>query len=137
MSSSPCHLAGGGRSALARITKLLSFDRNFAGLGREQMSTHADEIRQVEVREDVPLLVAQNIFLRIDLDAAALVAHVNEHALAHVAVRGDAAGHGYFAALGVILTRIGAGFGWRKFVLERVNALGAQRGEFGLALFDQ
>ena len=69
------------------------------------------------------LLVAEDIFLRIDLDAPALVAHVNEHGFAHVAVRGDAAGHGHFAAFGVILSRVGARFGRREFVFERVNAL--------------
>ena len=33
----------------------------------------ADEIAEVEVLEDVELLVAEDIFLRVDLDAAALV----------------------------------------------------------------
>ena len=46
------------------------------------------------------LLVAERIFLRVNLDAAALVAHVNEHGFAHVAVRGDAAGDGDFGVLG-------------------------------------
>ena len=65
-------------------------------------SANADEIAQIEVRENIPLLVAEDIFLRINLDAPALVAHVNEHGFAHVAVRGDAAGHGHFAAFGVM-----------------------------------
>ena len=51
------------------------------------------------------LLVAEHIFLRINLDAPALVAHVNEHGFAHVAVRGDAAGEGDFAAFDVIRAR--------------------------------
>ncbi len=38
----------------------------------------------------------EGIFLRIDLDAPALVAHVNEHGLAHLAVRGDAPGDSDF-----------------------------------------
>ncbi len=77
------------------------------------------------------------IFLRVNLDAPALVAHVNEHGFAHVAVRGDAAGHGHFAAFGIVLPRVGAGFGRREFVFEWVNALRAQRGELGFALFDE
>ena len=77
------------------------------------------------------------IFLRVNLEPAALVAHVNEHGFAHFAVRGDAPGDGDFAAFGVIVARMLAGFRRRKFVFERVNALGAQRGELGLALFDQ
>jgi hypothetical protein len=48
------------------------------------------------------LLVAEDVFLRVALDASALVAHVNEHGFAHVAVRGDAAGDGDFAAFDVI-----------------------------------
>ncbi len=112
-------------------------DGNFAGLGGEQRAFDADKIREIKMREDAELLVAQNIFLRVTLDAAALVAHVNEHGLAHVAMRGDAAGHGNFAAFDVIAARPGAGFAGREFILERVNALGAQGGELGLALFDE
>ena len=101
-------------------------------------SAHADEIAEVEVRENAPLLVAEDIFLRINLDAPALVAHVNEHGFAHVAVRGDASGDGDFAAFGVILPRVAAHDSRRReLVFERVNALGAQRGELGLALFNQ
>ena len=98
---------------------------------------HADEIAEVEVLENIELFVAENIFLRINLDAPALVADVNEHGFAHVAMRGDAPGQRHFAAFDVIGAGGIAGFGGRKFVLERINALGAQGGEFGLALFDQ
>ncbi len=54
----------------------------------------ADKIAEVKMRENVKLLVAEDIFLRVSLDAPALVADVNEHGLAHVAVRGDAPGDG-------------------------------------------
>jgi len=54
-----------------------------------------------------------------------------------LALRGDAPGDGDFAALDVIAARLGAGFRGREFILERVNALGAQGGELGLALFDE
>ncbi len=87
--------------------------------------------------ENVELLVAQDIFLRVSLDASALVADVNEHGLAHVAMRGDASGQRHFAAFNVIVARRLAGFRRRKFIPERVNALRAQGGELGLALFDQ
>ena len=83
------------------------------------------------------MLVAEGVFLRVNLEASGLVAHVKEHGLAHFTVRGDASGDGYFAAFGVIFPRVGARFGGREFVFERVNALGAQRGEFGPALFDE
>ena len=83
------------------------------------------------------MLVAQDIFLRVHLDTAALVAHIDEHAFAHVAMRSDAARDGDLAAFGVIRPCGVAGFGWGKFVFERINALGAQGREFGFALFDQ
>ena len=81
-------------------------DGNFAGLGGEQRAVHADEIAEVEMLENVELLVAEDIFLRVNLDAPALVAHVNEHGLAHVAMRGDAAGERDFAAFGVMFARV-------------------------------
>ena len=87
--------------------------------------------------EDVELLVAQHVLLRIDLQAAGLVAHVNEHALGHVAVSGEAAGNGDLAALGVLGARFSALVGGGELVLERVKPLRPQGGEFCFALFDQ
>ena len=87
-------------------------DGNLVGLGGEHRAAHADEIREVEMLEDGKLLVAEDIFLRVNLDAPALVADVNEHGFAHVAVRGDAAGERDFAALGVMFARVLAGFRW-------------------------
>jgi hypothetical protein len=52
-------------------------------------------------------------------------------------MRGDAAGERDFATFGVMFTRVPASFAGRELVLERVNALRAQCGELGLALFDQ
>ena len=71
-----------------------------------------DEVAEVQVPEDVELLVAEHVLLRIDLEPPALVAHVDEHALAHVAMGGDAAGHGHFAALGVIGAGLRRRFPW-------------------------
>ncbi len=81
------------------------------------------------MRENVELFVAQSVFLRVNLDASALVAHVNEHGFAHVAVRGDAASDGnlgvfsQFAAL-KFRARVARADAGRKFVLERENAFG-------------
>ena len=113
------------------------FHGNFAGLGREQRSVHADEVAEVEVLENVELFITQDIFLRISLNASALVTHINEHGLAHLAMRGNASGQRDFAAFDIIGACGGARFRRRKFVLERVNALGAECGELGFALFDQ
>jgi hypothetical protein len=92
---------------------------------------------EVEMLENGKLLVAEDVFLRVNLDPPALVAHVEEHGFAHVAVRGDAAGERDFAAFGVMFAGVPAGFAGRELVFERVNALRAQRGELGLALFDE
>ena len=89
------------------------------------------------MRECIPQIVAQNIFLGINLNASALVAHVNEHGFAHFTMRGDASGDGDFTAFGVIFSRIGAGFGRRKFIFERENAFGFKLLELGFALFDE
>ena len=120
-------------------------DARFAGFGAEQRAGDADEIAEVEVRENIPAsrrLFFHGIFLRVNLDASALVAHVNEHGFAHLAVRGDAPGDGHAMAFGqragIEAAAGGVAFGvGREFILERVNAFRAQGGELGLALFDE
>src|SRR5206468_9698408 len=91
----------------------------------------------VQVFEDFELLVAERLFLRVNLDTATLVFDVNELAFAHIPVRGDAAGQRDFAAVGVMRARLRTFFRRREFVLERVDALGSQGRELSLALFDQ
>ena len=128
-----------GRRAerLGKNNKRGHLDGDFAGLGGEHGAVHADEIAEVEVFEDVELVVAERLFLRVNLDAAALVFDVDEDAFAHLAVGGDAAGEGDFAVLDVIGAGVVAGFGGGKFIGKRVNATGAERGELGLALINQ
>ena len=87
--------------------------------------------------EDFELLVAKRLFLRVNLNPSALVFDVDELALAHVAVRGDASCQRDFPALTIIGARLGALFGGCEFVFERINAFGAQRRELGFALFNQ
>src|SRR5262245_17514286 len=89
------------------------------------------------MREDVPLLVTDDVLLRIDLDVSTLVAHIDEHALAHVAMRGDAPGDSDLTAFDVIGAGGGAGFGGSELVFERVNALCTQSVELFAALLDQ
>ncbi len=95
---------------------------DFARLGGEQGPARADEIRQVKTPEHVELFVAEHVFLGINLDAPALVLDVDEHAFAHIAMRGDAPGERDFAALDVIGPRLGAGLGGLKFIREGVDA---------------
>ena len=87
-------------------------------------------------------VVAKRVFLGVCLDAPALIAHINEHGFAHVAVGGDPArdrNPGIFRQFtrGKLRPRLpGAGVG-REFVFERENALGFKRFELGAALFNQ
>ena len=86
--------------------------------------------------KDIELFIAKNVLLRINLDAAGLVLDVDEHALAHVAVRRHTPGEGDFAAFGVIRAGVGALFRGRELVPKRINAAIAQCLQLGLALLD-
>ena len=77
------------------------------------------------------------VFLRVHLEPPGLVAHINEHGLAHLPVRRDPSSHRDFASFGVIIPRVFARFRGGKLVFERVNALGAQGRQFGPPLFNQ
>src|SRR5947208_17090959 len=108
--------------------------RDLPGFRREQCSSSADEISQVQMPENVELFVPQNIFLRIDLEPPGLVAHVNKHALAHIPMSRDPAGNSRFASLNVIFAGLGAPFCGREFISEWIDCFGPQSGELGLAL---
>jgi len=114
------------------MVKLLSFTEISPVLVVNMGAFDADEVGEVEVDEDGPLVVAEDVFLGVDLHAAGLVADVDEHGLAHVAVGGDAAGDGDFAAFHVVFTGGVAGFGGGELVFEGVNALFAQGASLAL-----
>ena len=86
------------------------------------------------VLEDFQVFVAEDVFLRVNLDAPALVADIHEHGFAHVAMRGDAPGERDFAAFGVILSRMGARFGRCELIFERVYALAREASNFSALL---
>ena len=71
------------------------------------------------------------------MEAIALVADIDKHALAHITVGSDSSGDGDFPAFGVGGFRGGAGFGGGEFVFEGIDAFGAQGRQLGLALLDQ
>jgi len=77
------------------------------------------------------------LFLRVNLDAPALVLEVEELAFAHVPVRRDAAGNGDLAVLGIIGARLAAALGGRVAIGKGIDPFGAERRQFGFALFDQ
>src|SRR4026208_1365509 len=92
--------------------------------------------------EDVELLVAEGLFLRVNLDAPARVAHIHELAFAHVAMGGDAPGDfdvlAFLELTGDVFgPRLPAAERGRELVFEGVNALLTELRETGLALCDQ
>src|SRR5205807_2342995 len=103
---------------------------------------HADEIREVEVLEDVELLVAERLLLRVNLDAARSVLEVHELALAHVAMRGNAPGNFDVVAFlqfarDIFRSRLAAADLRRELVRERIDALRVELREVRPALFDE
>src|SRR5437867_2931568 len=72
-------------------------NRDFTGFGCKQRPARADEIAKIEVAKNVELLVTEHVLLGIGLEAAALVAYVNEHTLAHVSMSCDPPGHRHLA----------------------------------------
>src|SRR5258707_12716622 len=112
---------------LCQDDKRAEFDRNLPSLGRKQDSLGADNVSQVQVAKNIELLVTEHVLLGVHLDSAALVAHIDEHALAHVPVGGYPAGDGYLAPFDIVPTRLPAFFSRDKLVLEGVNAFCAER----------
>ena len=121
----------------AQNNKARQLHRNFARLRREHRAIDADKIAEIEMRKNVPLLIAQNIFLRINLDSATLIFDVDKHALAHFPMRGDAPSERDFAAFDITGASLAAFFFWRKFIGKRVDAFGAKSRQFYFSLFDQ
>ena len=126
-----------GPQCLAEDEEGGQLDRDFAGFSGEHRASDANEVPEVKVLEDFKLFIAQRLFLGVNLDAPALIFDVDELALAHVAVCGDAAGQRDFAPFGVVRPGHGAGVRWGELVFERVDAFGPQCFELFFTLFDQ
>ena len=134
----------GGRrpQGLREDHKRLQLHAGLPGASAEQRSPGSDEVGKVQVLEDLELLVAERLLLGIDLQASGDVLEVDELALAHVAMGGDASGDehlrplGEFALLEAFARRAAAGIRFEG-IAERLDALGLQRRQLGLALFDQ
>ena len=133
----PVPLGGRRAQRLGQDGEALDLDANLASLGSEQSAPHSDEIAEVEVLENVILLLAQDVLLRVNLDAPGLVLEIEELAFAHVPVRRDAPGQRDGAAFGVVVPGVRALLGGDELVLERIETAGAQPGQLGFALFDE
>ena len=87
--------------------------------------------------EDVKLLITQNVFLSIDLQPPALIAHIDEHALAHIPVGSNPAGDGHLATLRIVGARFGALFFRGELISKWIDPFGPQGSEFCFALLNQ
>ena len=72
--------------------ELLDLQCRLAGFGQETFAFHADEIAQIEQLEKIDNLRANFFGVDVNLNPAGRVAKIDKVALAHVAVRGNAAG---------------------------------------------
>ena len=88
----PVPLLGQGQQVFAEEGDLLDVDAEFAGAGAEQISADADVVAEVEQFVELESLVADGIFLDVDLQPLAALLEVGESGLAHEADRHDASG---------------------------------------------
>ncbi len=93
-------LVGQRAERLREHGEIFHADRGLAGARDERLALDANEVAKVEVLEDRERLVADLLRVNENLDAPRRVGHVEELALAHVAVRGNAAGHAERGAFG-------------------------------------
>src|SRR5438093_8770208 len=87
--------------------------------------------------EDIELLIAKDVLLRIDLNTSGLVFDVDEHALAHVPMRCDTPSQSHFASLSVVRLRLRAFFRGAKPVPERIDPALPQCLQLRLPLLNQ
>ena len=135
-------LAGRRAQGLGKDDEGVRLDGGLAGARAEQGPGDADEVREVEVLEDVEGVVAEGLLLGVHLDAAGDVLEVHELGLAHVAVGGDAAGDADGRALlkGAVLEGLAGGAAaraGRELVAEGIDAPRLKRGELGPSLLHQ
>ena len=85
--------------------QLLYMHAQLAGAGAEQVSLHADVVADVEQLVKLPLLVADRIFLHINLQLLARLLEMGETGLAHQADGNQPPGNGNVDAFGFQLLR--------------------------------
>ena len=96
----PVPLVGKGAQRLGEHHQTGHLDARFAGPGRETLTLHTDEVPDVELGSEGKRRLVEFLAVEIDLHASADVGEVEEAALPHVAVGGDAPGHGDAFPLG-------------------------------------
>ncbi len=91
-------LLGQRQQVFAEEGDLLDVNAEFAGAGAEQVSADADVVAEVEQFVEFESLVADGVFLDVDLQPLAALLQVGEPGLAHKANRHDASGHAHVDA---------------------------------------
>ena len=134
-----------GEQRLAEELQLFGVNAEFAGARAEQVAFDAQDVADVEQLEEGEIVLADGIFLDVDLEALAVLLHVRETGLAHVTERHEASGdahphlrHELFGGLGAVLREDG-GHRVGELVPAAVAAV-AQRLDFADArqpLFEQ
>ena len=77
---------------------LFDMNRQFAGARAEQISAHPDVVAQIEQFVQFETLLANRIFLHIDLQSLAALLQVGESRLAHQPDRHDPSGNAHIDA---------------------------------------
>ena len=122
---------------LADDGELRRLKRDLLRARREHRPLHADEIAEVELLQHLERLVAERVFLRVNLHPVGAVADVQKDAFAHRAERRHAPGQGDLAAFLVVFAGPGARLVRGELVGKRLDTLLPQRGQIGPALLDQ
>ena len=95
--------------------------RDFAGASAEQRASDSDHVADVEQVERRIRLVAQLVFLEVELNAAAVVGQVREGRLAVRTPGHDAAGNAHRLALVLLALRAEARSRQRHGAFDRTN----------------
>ena len=125
-----------GAQRLANDGELRRLERDLLRARSEHRPFHAEEIAEIELLQHLERLLAEGVFLRVNLHAIGAVADVQKYAFAHCAERSHAPGQSNLAAFLVVFACTGAGLVRRELVGKRLDALLPQGGEIGFALFD-
>ncbi len=88
------------QQVLGQERDLVDVNRQFVGLGAEQVSAHADVVADIEQLEQLEALFADRVLLDVELQPLALLLQVDEGGLAHGANGDQAAGHPHIHPVG-------------------------------------
>jgi len=113
------------------------FQCRFAAFRNKACSFRADEITNVQQAKKIHQLRANFFCVYVDLNAAGGIAHVEEVAFSHVAMRRDAARRTKRLAFFKLTAYLGNRSACLKTRTERIDTLRAKRLEFLAAQRDQ